>query len=383
MIRLVAVGDIHLRAGEHLDDVLRCLDYAAEVADERDAHGVLIAGDVFEGKSTPVERAAFGRFLERIAASRPVVIIKGNHDQAEDLAVFDPYEYVTVCERPEIIQVRHPRSLVEVGVLCVPWPERSYLASMGYTGEAGERAGSAALAAMLRGMVAARTSPHPLVVLGHLQVLGAQTSSAQPLIGKAIEAVLGDLQDLGAAAVVLGHVHKPQELAPNVHYCGSLTCHDFGEESEQKRIGILSVDGDGSASWEWIPVPCRRWVTIEACISEPDADGSGGGLLLERSPREAWADAFDGRDFAGENLRYRYSCSEEDAGLFDHAAIERRFANAHSLKIVAEIERAQRVRAAEVAAARTTEEKLRAWGAATGQEITESLVDKLHALEEK
>jgi len=106
------------------------------------------------------------------------------------------------------------------------------------------------------------------VVLAHLQVLGAISSSAQPLVGRAIEATLGDLQDLGAAAIVLGHVHKPQQLAPGIEYIGSLTVHDFGEEDEEKRIGILSIEDDGAASWEWVPVPCRRWTTIEAKVEE-------------------------------------------------------------------------------------------------------------------
>jgi hypothetical protein len=84
---------------------------------------------------------------------------------------------------------------------------------------------------------------------------------------------------------------------------------------------------------------------------------------------------------AGLNLRYRYTCTEEQQHLFDHAEIARRFAAAHILKIVPQVERAERVRAAEVAAARSPEEKLRAWANATGVEITESHIEKLHQLE--
>ena len=83
----------------------------------------------------------------------------------------------------------------------------------------------------------------------------------------------------------------------------------------------------------------------------------------------------------GANIRYRYSAPEAFANLFDHAEITRRFATAHTLKIVPEVTRTQRVRAADVAAAKTPTDKLAAWGQATGQEITPALVEKLHMLE--
>ncbi len=372
--RILLVGDLHIRAGEHLDDVRDCLRWAADAADAWQVHGVLLAGDAYEGRSTPIDRDVLAEFLTRVGANCHVVAIKGNHDQAEDLAVFRGYPDVATFERPGWAAVG------PVDVLCVPWPERAFLAAQGLAGETGEAAGSAALAAMLRGFVAAQPRPgHPVVILAHLQVLGAMTSSAQPLIGKAIEVTLGDLQDLPAVFIALGHVHRPQELAPWIFYIGSLTRHDFGEEGEEKRVGILTVEDNGAASVEWVPVPCRQWVTIEAEVEGPDVQGPA--ARVERVPGCLPAVRFRGDEFEGVNLRYRYTCSEADEHLFDHAEIRRRFASAHTLKIVPQVERAARVRAADVAAARTAEEKLRAWGTATETEITPALVEKLHSLE--
>ena len=362
------IGDVHLRTDENTNDTVGALEFAEKLAVDRRVDAVLFAGDIYEKASTPHERAMFAVLLDLLPV--PIYGVRGNHDAHEDLDLFNHIPGNTWAEIPAIVAAGR------VDLLLVPWPDRSYLASNGHTGEAGDRAGSAALAAMLRGMVATRQSPdRPLVVLAHLQVLGAISSSAQPLIGKAIEATLGDLQDLGAAAVVLGHVHKPQQLAPGIEYIGSLTCHDFGEEGEQKRVGVFTVEDDGSASVEWVPVPCRRWVTIEA---RPVMSANGGdcsyqyiGETPHLEPDEA----------AGLNLRYRYICTEEQQHLFDHAEIERRFAGAHTLKIVPQVERAERVRAAEVAAARSPEEKLAAWGVATGTDITEAHVGKLHELE--
>jgi len=380
-IRFLLVGDLHLREGEQFEDIKSCLALAGEVADEHQVDAVLFAGDFYEGKSSEVERAALAAVLSDLSTApgdllRPVIGVKGNHDRPRELEVFAGFPGVRIFDTPwiETVHTLGPGSMGPFGVdvLCAPWPEKAFLAANGHAGEAGDQAGSAALAAMLRGMVAAREHPErPLVVVAHLQVLGAISSSAQPLIGKAIEATLGDLQDLGAAAIILGHVHKPQELAPGIEYVGSLTVHDFGEEAEQKRIGILTVEDDGTAAVEWISVPCRRWVTIEAEVLD--------GQVREytSAPLAEWY----AQGVPDVNLRYRFTCTEEEQHLFDHAEITRRFAAAHTLKIVPVVDRAERVRAAEVAAARSPEEKLKAWGAATGTAITESHVEKLHQLE--
>jgi exonuclease SbcD len=370
-IRLLLIGDVHLREGEQLDDVERCLEFARQQAIKCEVAAALLVGDIFEGKTSPEERAAFSSFLASLPCG--AIVIKGNHDQPDELQVFSPYLGVEIFEEPTITAVTDA-----VDVLCVPWPEKAYLAANGQTGEAGDQAGSAALAAMLRGLVATREHPErPLVVLAHLQVLGAISSSAQPLVGRAIEATLGDLQDLGAAAVVLGHVHKPQELAPGIEYIGSLTVHDFGEEDEQKRVGILTIDDDGAANWEWIPVPCRRWVTIEAkigALGRAEAVSEGPWFCLTDAEALPW-------EIAGANVRYRYTCAEDEQHLFDHAEIERRFAGAHTIKIVPQVTRTERVRAAEVAAARTAEEKFRAYCQVVELAPTESHIEKLRQLE--
>jgi len=387
VITLLCIGDLHLRSGPHLEDVRRCLDFAAKLADERQVHGVLLAGDIFEGKSSEEERDIFGDALADLSVDghgqpRHVLVVKGNHDRPLDLEVYAGYPHVTVMERPGIVALGHSRSTTTVDVLCCPWPERAFLAANGFAGEQADQAGSAALAAMLRAMVATREHPErPLVVLAHLQVLGAISSSAQPLVGRSIEIALGELQDLGAAAIVLGHVHRPQELAPNIHYIGSFTCHDFGEQGEQKRVGILTIDDAGTASWEWVSVPCRRWLTVEAEIGEDGPPVEDWPTVTTAADEEAVIAGGMEALAAGSCVRYVYRCDETNESLFDHATITRRFAAAHTLKIEPRVERAARVRSAEVAAARTALQKLEAWGQATGTEITPALVEKLHALE--
>ena len=363
-MRCLVVGDAHLHEGDHLDDVAACLGFAVQTAHERNVDLAIFLGDQFDRKSTPEERLVLRDVL--LAMPCPSILIRGNHEALGDLQVFAGYPDVHVFEQPAVVPGELVRSEC-ADVVVVPWAEKSWLAARGWTGEAGDQAGARALADLIRGLVATRPNPaRPFLLVGHLAVGGALSSSGQPLIGHGIEITLGDLVDAGAAATLLGHIHLPQELAPNVFYAGSVSCVDFGEEGETKRIGVIDVGADGSTDLTWLPTPCRRWVTIEAWV-----DDGGPHEMAEIVEAEA----------AGANVRYRYTCDESEQHLFDRAEIERRFAGAHTLKIVPEIERTQRVRAAEVAAARTVEEKLQAWGGATGVEITPAHLEKLHQLE--
>jgi exonuclease SbcD len=363
-MKALLVGDCHIKDNEHLDDVQRCLLFAVDVARSRGVDVVLFGGDLFDAKSSPAERIVLRDVL--LSFEIPVVMVRGNHEPLGDLAVFSGYPDVTVAERPEILEVGN------CDVLCLPWPEKAHLGALGLTGEAGDQAGGRALGAMLAGMNATRRDPsRPLVVVGHISVGGAVSSSGQPLIGRGLEATLGDLTDLGAAFVALSHIHKPQELAPDVEYVGSIRCVDFGEQDETKRVGLLEVGDGGLASVEWVRTPCRRWQTIRAWVEA--------GIVVEDDPE--FCGQVDPDNYAYANLRYSYQCDESEQHLFDHAAIERRFAAAHTLKIVPQVTRAERVRAAEVAVAAATADQLRAWGAATGTEVTTNHIDKLQQLE--
>jgi len=379
-MRCLLIGDAHLHEGPNLDDVATCLAFAVQTARERDVDLAIFLGDQFDRKSTPEERLVLRDVL--LAMPCPSILIRGNHDALGDLQVFAGYPNVQVFEQPAVV----PGELVGsrcADIVVVPWAEKSWLAAAGWTGEAGDQAGARALAQLIQGLAATRPDPkRPFILVGHLSVGGAVSSSGQPLIGRGLEITLGDLVDAGAVFTGLGHIHLPQELAPSVHYIGSTSIVDFGEEGEEKRIGILDVGADGTYSIAWLPTPCRRWVTINAWVS------------AEYGPMEQMAGDDNPPVFTGPsapimahwqaegaNVRYTVTCGEEQEHLFDQAALRRRFVDAHTFKVETRITRAERVRAADVAAARSTADKLAAWGAATGTEIAPSLIDKLRQLE--
>jgi hypothetical protein len=78
----------------------------------------------------------------------------------------------------------------------------------------------------------------PIIFIGHLELAGSSTKAGISLGG------LDHKTFDGASVALLGHVHKPQVLGENVYYVGSPFQQNFGESGEDKRVGLLTIDGD-------------------------------------------------------------------------------------------------------------------------------------------
>jgi hypothetical protein len=105
-----------------------------------------------------------------------------------------------------------------------------------------------------------------LVLFGHFQVLGCQLNS-----GLAYDGVPKQLLAHFTAGF-LGHVHKPQTVAPNVHYVGSPFQQNFGESGEAKRVAIFDTV---KLTVKWVSLadygfPIYRTVTAQEFVDAVD-----------------------------------------------------------------------------------------------------------------
>ena len=91
----------------------------------------------------------------------------------------------------------------------------------------------------------ARRVRGPKVLFGHFQAVGAFYKGGTALTGVPMEALEPFSQ------VLLGHIHIPQSLTPKIHYVGSPFQQDWGEASQEKRVGILDT---ATMRTEWVPL---------------------------------------------------------------------------------------------------------------------------------
>jgi exonuclease SbcD len=142
--------------------------------------------------------------------------------------------------------------------------------------------------------------------------------------------------------VALGHIHKFQDLNldnhPPVVYPGSIERINFGEEKDDKGVCLVNIE-KGKTSYEFIPVPARKFVTIDIAISEG------------QDPTDTLIKEIEKCDLAEAVVRIFYTLPGEKKNLLDFNRINIALEEAFLITTIAEktkpLERVQRVEISE------------------------------------
>jgi DNA repair exonuclease SbcCD nuclease subunit len=262
MLRIVHTADCHLDAPcASLDAGVRARVRAAEreafarvcaLAIEREAHALVIAGDLFE--RSEVGPAALHHVLAQLAlvtqAGTAVVIASGNHDPGRALApLADAGCTLALSHEPVVVE------LTDAGG-----------ATLGHVVAVGHA--TAAEGANLAQLLPQAPSPTSIAVL-HAQVDGA--SGARERYAPCAPEDL----DRGYAYWALGHVHERQALRaqPPAWYAGCLSPHDVGEPGAKGAL-VVEIDAGGRTQVEFVPLAPVRFERLR--LADVAASGLAG-----------------------------------------------------------------------------------------------------------
>lgn len=218
----------HRRRRELLDTFGRLIDFA----NQNQVDFILCCGDFLNSEELRVEELRnINAMIERLKHA-VIVAISGNHDPQTENSAYRK----------------------------IDWSKRFYLAPAG--------TGRVALSSYRtvityhswnqKEMEQPLELPKPSAQQGQYQILmlhgdTAAESRYLPLDAQA-------LSQSGFDYVALGHIHKMQQPAPDVYYCGSLEPLDFGESGEH---GFFMVDVEGERRrCRFIPFAQREYRTI-------------------------------------------------------------------------------------------------------------------------
>ena len=247
MLRIVHTADCHLDAPcASLDAGVRARVRAAEreafarvctLAIEREAHALVIAGDVFE--RSDVGPAALHHVLAQLArvteAGVAVIVASGNHDPGRALAPLAQSGCtLALTHEPVVVELRDADGAVAGHVVAI--------------GHA-----AAAEGANLAQLMPQAPSGTSVAVL-HAQVDGSRAAR-----DRYAPCAPEDL-DRGYAYWALGHVHERQVLReqPPAWYPGCLSPHDVGEAGAKGAL-VVEIDGAGRAEVEFVPLAPVRF----------------------------------------------------------------------------------------------------------------------------
>lgn len=360
-------SDHHCDEHGRWDEFLKVHRWMLQVAREQQVDAFLSGGDIYERASTPKEREEVSTWLVQMANICPVYIARGNHDRQLDCQIMSKLaadHLITVCEDHDI------RYVGNTAIAMFAWPERAHImAHAQRLGVDPDEVSQNALQWLFRG-VANELAEHdgPKLALGHFMVDGSVTSVGQPLLGQPMRVGLDDFDLLGVHAVLMGHIHKPQEwLTPagtRVAYAGSPFRTSYGEV-EDKSVLLIDVNDDGITQWQRIKTPCagmhlvsERWAYYDLGQLENREPSFGGGPEAHLAPE----------DVPGSEIRFRYTVAPDQRDAARAAACQWqavwRSMGALAVKIEEEVLTTAVARAPEVAAAATLPDKLMAlWNA--------------------
>ena len=290
--RILHTADWHLgkllndrsREEEHRRFLLWLIDAVAK----HQVDAILLAGDVFDTANPP--NSALEQYYSFVAALHraggcALVVIAGNHDSAAQLEAprralqsLGAHVVGALPDAPEerLIPLPSPNA-PRVVAAAVPFLRDRDL-RVGRAGEAYDEIQSQLLqgiervyketAAAYRERFASTGAP--LVGMGHLTVLGAASSDSERAIHiGGLGSVPSDRFPDDFAAILLGHLHRPQNpggvrSASPVWYSGSPIPLSFSEAEDQKQVVILDVNPEGSGElWGTttvtpLPIPAAR-----------------------------------------------------------------------------------------------------------------------------
>jgi len=359
-IRFVHFSDLHIGMENYgrLDpetglnrrvmDFLDRLDDVIAYAIDHDADLVLFAGDAFRTRSpSPTHQREFAQRIRALSeAGIPVVLLVGNHDvpvmsqRASSIEIFSTLGVpgVIVADRPAVHRVVTRRGPVQI--VTIPYPVRQRLLSREQfrrmSQEELDAAVSEVVIGILRALKGQLSGGEPAVLMGHFSVAGAHWGSERSImVGRDVTLPISALVDARWAYVALGHVHRHQNLnandLPPVVYAGSLSRVDFGEERQPKGFCWVELM-DGRASWRYVELPARRFVTLRIDVR------------AESAPLSAIQALADAHDLTGVVVRLIVEMSPEQEPLLRDADLVPLLADAFHAQINREVDRAIRDR---------------------------------------
>ena len=282
MTTLAITGDLHVDDllpkidpatgwSASFEDGIAAIRFVGRTAVERSAEALVVAGDYTERRSPAPPRVA--RILGALHdGPGRQVHVRGNHDQERSghsiVDVLGAVDGWTGLTKPGVELVG------DVAICAIPFLSPTYLrAQDGYeTADIASvnRALAEAYLTIARGLYVSAQSlgASTTILVGHQQLAGGRMNDSQA-------AFLGDrdlvvdsraLAAIGFGAVVFAHVHRAQTVIDDpacpVVFTGSTHRVDWAEEHEDKSFVLLKAEA-GRVSIERIPIPARRFVTLD------------------------------------------------------------------------------------------------------------------------
>ncbi len=288
-MKFLHTSDWHLGASDSeislIDDQKYFIDAICKIVKEHAVDAVLIAGDVYDRAVASADAIRlYNDAVESLhKTGAEICIIAGNHDSAERLACLSGLlaaSGVHICGSPE--ESLQPVSLKDAEIFLLPWITEEKVKSLFPERKAEIDSLEDAYRIMTDRVRENFTPGKKHIMLCHAFITNAETSRSDRAaeIGFASQ-VSASVFD-GFDYVALGHIHKGQDVAPQIRYSGTPMPYSFGKEETQGKS--VTVVDTSDMTRKVIPLPLlhrRRTVTgtLEEVLSVPCSEEEQNGYV--------------------------------------------------------------------------------------------------------
>ncbi|HAG04075.1 MAG TPA: exonuclease sbcCD subunit D [Lachnospiraceae bacterium] len=270
-MKFLHIGDLHIGKSlsdfSLIEDQKFILDSIIDIAENKKADGIFIAGDVYD-RAIPSEEAVrlFDYFLRNLSAKQIMTfIISGNHDSDERLnfgSSFFEANNVFICSKfngklyKKVLNDKDKK----INVYLLPFVKASQVKHY-YPDAKIENYEDAVRTIILNEDI---NQDETNILVAHQFVAGKGSDTL--LSGSESFAVqsVGLVEQIGTSCfdcfdyVALGHIHAPQQLGrPTLRYSGSPLKYSLNEVNNDKSVPLISTE-NGNITVELIPLKPKR-----------------------------------------------------------------------------------------------------------------------------
>lgn len=276
-MKLIHTSDWHFGIGHgtvsYAEDQRYFLSQLYELIRRERVEAVLLAGDVYDSSVANAE--AIGLYNEAVTTicadlGVKLIVIAGNHDSAPRLSACRELLkssglYVTGRLERDIVPV-----LLDGGrtaVYSIPFFGKEEVTALFPEKKAQIRSQETAMQVVCDHIRENMEPARRNIILSHSLIVNAEISESDrsARVGFAT-AVSKDVFE-GFDYAALGHIHKPQTLAPHIRYSGSPMAYSFGSEEQQEK-GVILLDTE-SMEESFVPfAPLHPRMTVEGTLEE-------------------------------------------------------------------------------------------------------------------
>ena len=265
-MKLIHTSDWHfgmnLGTGSYTEDQRYFLEQLYCLIRQEQVDALLLAGDIYDSSVVSAEAIAlYNEAMTKLCLELQVqvIAIAGNHDSAARLSACRELLKGAGLHITGKIE-KDPQPVLldngNVAVYSIPFFTRDEVTALLPEKKSEIRNTETAMLAYCNHIRESMDKARKNIVLSHSLIVGSELSDSDrsARVGFAT-AVSRDVFE-GFDYVALGHIHKPQAIAPYIRYSGSPLKYSFGAEEAQEK-GVVLIDTD-TMDIRFVPIRPKR-----------------------------------------------------------------------------------------------------------------------------